>query len=244
MSTRTVSGAKAQSAQAPQRQQGLFIVIGIVVVAAIILVVAIVLSGGSSTQTIDFAALNPTRTSDGAFIIGDPDAPITLIEFADFGCPHCQEYLDTMHRFIQDYVVTGQARFEFRMFPTAGGQQTVFAGAIAECVDEAQPGAFWQMYDKLFGLAMAGRYFTDDGIRGVVQSLGLNYTDILSCSSSADQLTKDMAYGQSQSVSGTPAVMVRYGDGPAQWISVGGTTYDRGAVSFDVISAAVTQANS
>src|SRR5215207_4842489 len=36
--------------------------------------------------------LHRERLSDGGFIIGDPDAPITIVEFADWACPHCQDY--------------------------------------------------------------------------------------------------------------------------------------------------------
>lgn len=228
---------------ARQSQQGLIVIVGVVVVAIVVFLVAIMASGGTNVQNIDYSAMNASRGTDGAFIIGDPAAPITVIEFADFGCPHCMEYHSTMTQVIANYVATGKARFEFRIFPTAGGQQTVYAGAVAECIAESNPALYWQAYDRFFNLAETGRYFQDGAIIGVVQELGLNRSEVMNCTTSSNQVTVDVNYGQNLGVSGTPAVMVRYGDGPAQWISVGGTEYNRGAAPYEVIAAVIDQAN-
>jgi protein-disulfide isomerase len=224
------------------KKQQLLIIGGVVVAAVVLLIAAIAVSGNANVVALDYSTMSPTRTDDGAFIIGDPDAPITLIEFADFGCPHCQSYHPTIQRYIQEFVATNQSRFEYRFFPTAGGQTSVFTGQIAECIDEAQPGLFWQAYDKFFALAKAGRYFLDDASRSVVQELGLSYSEVLNCSTEADQVNVDVNFGTQRGVNGTPALMVRYGNGPAQWISFGGSTYDRGSVPFDVLAQVVAQA--
>src|SRR6188474_1184283 len=54
-----------------------------------------------------YADIPFSRTEDGAPVLGNPDAPITIIEFADFACPFCQRYEPTMQEFIQEYVATG-----------------------------------------------------------------------------------------------------------------------------------------
>ncbi|MGQ9910017.1 MAG: thioredoxin domain-containing protein [Candidatus Flexifilum sp.] len=66
------------------------------------------------------ASLPQSRTPDGGFVLGDPDAPITIIEFADWACPHCQDYHTTISALIADQVAAGRAAFEFRILPTAG----------------------------------------------------------------------------------------------------------------------------
>src|SRR5688572_1885482 len=43
-----------------------------------------------------YADIPFSRTVDGAPVLGDPDAPITIVEFADFACPPCQRYQPTM----------------------------------------------------------------------------------------------------------------------------------------------------
>lgn len=220
----------------PKKRQQL-IIIGVIVAVVIVGVgVAIGLSGGSKASSVDFSKIPQSRTEDGAFVLGNPDAPITIIEFADFGCPHCQEYKNTMDQFISEYVVTGRAKFEYRMFPTAGGQLTVFAGQLAECAEEIQPGAFWKAYELFYRFAETGRYSQDMG-RLLAQELGLEYGKLLECSSSANQVTTDTNFGRASGITGTPAVMIRYGDSAPSWVSIGGQQYNRGSVPYSALQA-------
>ena len=48
----------------------------------------------------DYSGIPQTRSDDGAFVLGEADAPITIVEFADFLCPHCQTYHATMQKVI------------------------------------------------------------------------------------------------------------------------------------------------
>src|SRR5689334_6670070 len=54
-----------------------------------------------------YAAIPHSRTADGAFVLGDPNAPVSIIVFEDFTCPACQNYKPTMDSFVQNFVVTG-----------------------------------------------------------------------------------------------------------------------------------------
>jgi len=239
----TSSNASANKPKSANRNQQGIIIVGVVVAAVVVFVIAILLSGNANVQTLEYTSLNPTRSEEGAFVIGDPNAPVTLVEFADFGCPHCQSYHSIIQQFIETYVATGQARFEYRIYPTAGGQTSVFTGKIAECIDDASPGAFWNAYDRYYAMARTGTYFTDGASRSIVQELGLSYSDVISCSESANQVNVDIAFGNARGVQGTPAVMIRYGDSDAEWITFQGTEYNRGSVPFDVLAAVVEQAN-
>jgi protein-disulfide isomerase len=233
----TTSSKRMPAAAAPQQRQ-LLIIIAIVAVVAIIAIAAIALSGQVASSSVNFGELPQSRTSDGAFVLGDPNAPITIVEFADFGCPHCQEYHGTMTSFIEQFVVTGKAKFEYRSFPTAGGPITEFASKVQECAEQQRPGAYWEAYKLYYDLAMTAR-FNEDAHRIVARELGLNYSDILQCTESATQVRTDVAFGANNGVSGTPAVMMRLGDGAAQWINYNGVTYNRGSVPLDVLAAVV-----
>lgn len=182
-----------------------------------------------------------SRGEDGAFILGSPDAPIRLIEFADFACPHCQSYRPAIAEFIDTYVTTGQAQLEFRFYPTAGGEMTVFAAQAAECADEQRPGAFWQAHDLLYEYALSGTY--DRTIpEQLADDLALDEDAILLCMQTADQVVKDINFGREIGVSGTPAVLIRYAGGLPQFIELDGVTYRQGGPDFGVLSAAVEQA--
>ncbi len=180
------------------------------------------------------------RAEDGAFVMGNPLAPVTIVEFADFACPHCQRYRPAVTRFIEEYVETGMAKLEFRFFPTAGGQTTVLAGRAAECADEQRAGAFWEAHELLYEYALNDRY--DDTIpEQLALDLRVNEAALLTCMETADQVEIDVALGREMGVSGTPAVMVRYGDGLPQFIELDGVTYNMGGPTFDILSATVEE---
>src|SRR5690606_690163 len=127
-----------------------------------LLMTIVTLAGGVVAQDapIDYFAryedIPQSRTEDGAFVLGDPDAPVTIVEFADFMCPHCQNYETTVHDFIEQYVTTGQARFEYRLYPIVHPTYSVFTAQIAECADVQRDGAFWASHDLLYDLASDG----------------------------------------------------------------------------------------
>lgn len=237
MSVATTSKGKAK---APQNQQ--MLILGAIAVVAVIAVIALILmSGQVNTETLDYSTLQQERTPDGAFVLGSPDAPVTIVEFADFACPACQTYEPEVSRFIQEYVATGQARYEWRTFVTAGRELTAFAGGIAECIGDADQNSFWTARSRLFQLAQQGRY--QDAPRIVASELNLNYSDLLACQQDSERVQRDMALGEQLGITGTPAVGIRYGDGPPQFVTYAGQVYNRGGVPFDVLAAVVTAAN-
>jgi protein-disulfide isomerase len=220
-----------------QRRNLTFVVI-IGIVAVLAAGAIIMISSNSATSSSrDYSTIPQSRTDDGAFVLGYEDAPITIVEFADFTCPHCQEYAETMHRFIDEFVTTGKAKFEFRMFPIVHPQYADFTAELAECTAELSPGSFWNAHDLIFQLAGAGRY--DAMGRLVAERFGLDYSALLECASDARQHVTDMNLGQQVGVQGTPAVLVRYGDQPLSWINLNGQEYSRGGVSYNVLSEVV-----
>ena len=63
--------------------------------------------------------------------LGNPAAPVPLVEFADLQCPFCREYtLQTLPQLVQDYVRTGKVRMEFRNLSFLG-KDSVTAGRAA-----------------------------------------------------------------------------------------------------------------
>lgn len=227
--------------QSQSQNRNLFIIGAIVAIAVVAAVVFILVSLNNSNVTassVDYSTLAQTRLEDGGFVVGNPEAPITIIEFADYACPHCQDYEPTMTRFVEEHVKSGNAKFEFRIFPTAGGQTTYFVGSILVCMEEQKVGSFWKAHERLFREASAGNY---DGemLRTIATDLGVDYNTALECSREQKQVDNDVALGQQLGVSGTPAVRVRYADGEATIIP----SHERGGPTFDVLTALVVAAN-
>ena len=190
---------------------------GIIVAAVVIAVIFVVLSSQSSFSevTSDYSAIPQGRQADGGFVLGDPDAPITVVAFEDFLCPACQRYKPIVEKYIEAYVATGQARFEYRMLPVVHPGYSRLAAQLAECADTLRPGSFWEAHDALFQIASA-RSFSDNSGRSFAEMMDMSYTELLECTQDASQVNTDMRLAQQHSVTGTPSVFVRYGDGPLQ----------------------------
>ncbi|MBA3873582.1 MAG: thioredoxin domain-containing protein [Anaerolineae bacterium] len=214
-------------------------VIGLAVIAAIIFIV-ISLNGTNNVAVGQYTDLPQSRLPDGGFVVGNVDAPVTIIEFADYACPHCQEYLPTMNQFMDTYVKTGKAKFEYRILPTAGGEMTQFIGNVLVCMEQQKAGSFWKAHDILYQDAMAGNY-TSDTIRGIASDLGVNYADALNCSKDQKQVATDMALADQLNVHGTPAIRVRDASGKAGSLVVDGQSYDSGGPSYGVLSQYMAQ---
>ena len=81
-------------------------------------------------------------------IEGNPDAPVTIIEYADYQCPVCGRYDSEFAPAIRDeYIETGIVSFEFRNFAFLG-PESIQAAEAAECA--ADQGLFWEYHDILF----------------------------------------------------------------------------------------------
>ncbi|MDQ3250175.1 MAG: DsbA family protein [Chloroflexota bacterium] len=91
-------------------------------------------------------------TSEGFAYRGNPDAPITMIEFSDYQCPFCSRYfIETEPAINESYVRNGQVRVIFRDFPLEQLHPNAPAAhAAALCVADQGAAAFWSMHDQLF----------------------------------------------------------------------------------------------
>jgi protein-disulfide isomerase len=194
-------------------QQNMIIIGGIIAAVVVIFLLAIIISGnGAAADPQRFADIPQSRTADGAFVLGNPDAPVTLVEFSDYKCPACQDYKPTIDEFIDRFVVTGMAKFEYRTIMTAGGQLTGYAYQLAECTEAQRPGAFWEAYEVLFEYGTRGGY-DQQMARPLAERLNLNLSELLTCVPTAKQINVDQALAQSNGVNQTPTVMIRYGAG-------------------------------
>lgn len=145
---------------------------------------------------------------------GPKDAPITVVEYADYECESCGYWARTYEQeFVETYANTGKVRFEVRFAPFHGeGAQR--AAAAAYC--SAEQDAFWPMHDSLFlnqpahGAAAAAG-FTTERLVGIATKLGMDTTAFSTCLNSGkyqQQVTDDLAAAQATGVTGTPTFFV------------------------------------
>jgi protein-disulfide isomerase len=80
--------------------------------------------------------------------LGDPKAPVRVVEFADLQCPFCRQYtLSTLPRLVQDYVRPGKVRMEFRSLAFIG-PDSVRAARVAQAA--AQQDKLWNFVDVAY----------------------------------------------------------------------------------------------
>lgn len=80
------------------------------------------------------AAADEVPVEDGERILGQPDAPITIIEYSSLTCPHCAAFhLDTLPTVKKNWIEPGKARLVYRDYPLDG--LALRAAALAHCVE-------------------------------------------------------------------------------------------------------------
>lgn len=85
-------------------------------------------------------------TPAGGFRMGNPAAPVKLIEYGSLACPHCREFEETGYKpLLQGYVRSGRVSYEFRNFLLSGADISI--SLLAHC---AGPGKFFPMSEAVF----------------------------------------------------------------------------------------------
>jgi protein-disulfide isomerase len=81
--------------------------------------------------------------------MGDPNAPVKIIEYADFQCPYCMRYWqETEPQIIKTYVTSGKVYYEYRSMGAFIGPESGSAAAAAYCAGDQ--GKFWEYHDALY----------------------------------------------------------------------------------------------
>lgn len=130
---------------------------------ASILIAAILISGsvlymaqGSRATLTPEEEVIPTETpvsGDRDAILGDPNAPVTIIAFEDFQCSYCAKYYEDAEAKIREaYVTSGKVKLVYRHLAFLG-PESVSAAAASECAKDQ--GKFWEFHDALFDAQLA-----------------------------------------------------------------------------------------
>ncbi len=104
----------------------------------------------TSPITGNISFVRPVSVQD--HILGDPNAPVKLIEYSDFDCHYCGVFQHTLQRIMHDYGPTGEVAWVFREFPLVKTHPNSLATArAAECVAKtAGNNAFWKFANLMF----------------------------------------------------------------------------------------------
>jgi protein-disulfide isomerase len=138
---------------------------------------------------------------------GDPNAPVTLVEFGDFKCGYCGKWNHETLPLIQDkYVESGKVRIAYVNYPVLG-PGSMAAAEAAECA--AQQGKFWEYADLLYEDQRTST--TPENLTALAEGLGLDTDAFEGCLAEFPDrasLENDIRLGQTLGVRGTPAFLI------------------------------------
>jgi len=120
-------------------------------------------------------------TENGSPYLGDPNAPITLVEFGDYQCFFCNKFFhDTEQKLLENYVDTGKVKIIFKDF-TIIGPDSITAAHAAHCADDQ--GLFWEYHDMLYNnwTGENNGWASSENLLRMAQDLGLDIDEFTDC---------------------------------------------------------------
>lgn len=203
---------------------------------ALPVLVLLVVGGGVAVvlATSAPAPVTPASTTASASL-GDPDAPVVIVEYADFQCPFCGVFAREIKPQIEAaYIATGKVRFEWRDFAWMGPESEAAANA-ARCA--AEHDAFWDYHDRLYAAPVAPNSgtFTRERLLAHAATLDLDldaFTACLDTDRYRSAIETDTAAASRLGLTGTPTFEI---DGQR---IVGAQPFEVFAQAFDAALAA------
>jgi len=148
--------------------------------------------------------------TEGAPVLGDPKAPITLVEYSDFQCPVCRNLHDALRGMLSNYP---QVKVVFKDFPLETMHPWARTAALAgRCAYQQNAKAFWKVYDSIYDnqdLISANNVY--DKVMDFAVQAGLDKDAFKTCLSgpqAAKEVDASVANGNKLEVRSTPTVFV------------------------------------
>jgi hypothetical protein len=227
---------RAQALQARRRRR--LGQLGVVFAIAVVLVVAgiVVSSSGDdppSAGTRDASGLfgvAETRSMlDGipqsGTVLGDPDAPVTLVEYADLQCPFCRDFaLGALPTLVDRYVRDGKVKLELRLLRFLGPDSETAANAAMAAAEQDRYWTFAELFYRNQGDENSG-YVTDDFLRRIGGAIpGLDPASLVgdraATASAERRLAGFDASARAAGVDSTPSFLLAQGDGAPKRVEV------------------------
>lgn len=169
--------------------------------------------GGSAATTLEQVVMTPEQLQRVPGISqGQPNAPVVLMEFADFQCPGCGGFARFSKPLIKDYIDNGTVRFVWYDFPlTQIHQNAVLAARAGRCANEQ--GKFWAFHDVIFSRQSqwSGSQDAGDHFEEYAKQAGLDggaFGECLRSEKFQKEVSESFQLGSTLGVQGTPTLFV------------------------------------
>jgi len=199
--SRTSSKAK-QRKQQQQRQMMTYGMVGVVAVGVILLIIS---SGGGISPP---PAVAQERL-DLDPILGNPNAPVTIIEYSAYACHACREW--HQRGIVDDILVdyAGQVRFIQRDLPIIAPAYDNMTAQIAQCTLDQGQDQFWLLHNALYTEVDFGA--TEEEVLRLAERIGADYDELKSCADAGTHratVQYDENRGRELGLRATPSFLV------------------------------------
>lgn len=170
-----------------QGQRNFQVVFGVVVVVGVVFLASRLIGGKPVSIPANAIVTAADTAGFHGYVLGDVQAPVEIIEYADYQCPGCANFDQVQWPAVVDSLIkTGKVRWRYRDFPLDNlHSHTRVAAHAAACADEQ--GRFWEAKGQLFG-RQNDWAFTSDPMpvfKEIMQSSGVDATKWMACMQSA-----------------------------------------------------------
>ena len=197
------------------------VIIGVILVAIVAGIAGVASSSSPESVNLDMSRSHGTiSTAMGSPILGDPSAPITIVEFGDYQCHQCYNWFhNTKPTITKEYIETGKANLVFVDMAFLG-RDSPKAAQASYCAEEQD--MYWEYHDVLYTLQedkIDNGWANSERLKAFAFSLGLDMELFESCLDSG-KYSKRVQYNTQQArehgVRGTPGFFIVGPDGQQQ----------------------------
>ena len=211
-----------------------------IVIAGLLIAGAVFLVGKSGTNPTPSGSKTTARAYDPAkdHILGNPDAPIKVVEYADLECPHCKLFNTTMHQVMDYYGASGKVAWVYRPFPLASIHSKAPKEAeAAECAaDQGGDTTFFKYIDRLYEVTPGNNGLDLSQLPVIAKDIGINVDTFNTCLSSG-KYTKRVSDSYAEAIGlgaqGTPFTLVMVGTDSV--VLNGAQPYDSMRAAIDTV---------
>ena len=157
-----------------------------------------------------------TFLSNGSPILGDPNAPITLVEFGDYQCHYCNVFFQSIEKdIVKNYVDTGKVKIIFKDYNIIG-EDSVKASQGAHCANDQ--GLFWEYHDILYSnwTGENNGWASSENLAIFAQQIDLNmnkWSECMKKGSHSQIILKSNDDARTLELTGTPAFFIINSEG-------------------------------
>ena len=157
-----------------------------------------------------------TFVSNGSPILGDSNAPITLVEFGDYQCHYCHVFFDSIEEnIIKNYVETGKVKMIFKDYNIIG-EDSIKASQGAHCANDQ--GLFWEYHDILYSnwTGENNGWASSENLAIFAQQIDLNmdkWSECMNKGSHSQIILKSNDDARTLELTGTPAFFIINSEG-------------------------------